>query len=814
MLATSRTVIYIANMKYLLPLILFLSLEKTFSQTDSIPYTIAQYAAFKNTDLLFVHTDKHIYTNNEFIWFSAWLLRCGIDSLPLHRFVSLTLVPADRRIPSLHQKFLMTNGYSYGSMKLPDSIAPGEYKLVAYTNMMGADSLPVAVFTQEISLRSLRQSEFVAAATLLEDTTGRKDLLITVRNKITGKPVPDAALSLWCGNSKVINAITNKDGIYRQNLSKLSADNANAAIVMTKVKYKGEVEYLQNKWPWPTAERQLEVHGYPEGGYLVSNVPCNIGWESKTDQGEPVAIRAVIFEGQRAIDTIRTDEHGLGKFLLIPREGALYSIRPITWPAGMSLKKDRYALPVVLQKGITLSLPKAIAGDSLPFNVFAAGFSTVHLVVHNFQKVFQQQDLSIKTGGTRVLLLLNELPKGLMAITLLDSNGRPLAERLFFAHYNEKALCTITSDKKVYEKRQPVTVSFQLTNNQQPAAGFASVACAQANRFDNSKHQDIESFYYLHAALQDAPPYHNSQGYMDSDYLEKVLLVRGWRRYTWQELMAGNYQPPSFYTPAIGGKVILGIGRVKKPLMVTMLNGHASVPYVTTDPKGNFLCAYEQLLVDQEKKLWMSSGDKALENEVIMNDPFVAINKKLASHMPFKSVNADRYLQHAMDLALSELNKVKQLAVVTITAKGSDYSLFAAANACGDYVCPYNILNCFNHVFHPGNRLPVKGKMYSLKGGGQIVYQGCMLEETTLGVLQYDGIKIGKEFYKIDLSEATTGNPLYNSTLYWSPTLTFDKDGKAEATFNTSDITGRFRIVVNGITGENMFYATGIIEVK
>jgi uncharacterized protein YfaS (alpha-2-macroglobulin family) len=80
--------------------------------------------------------------------------------------------------------------------------------------------------------------------------------------------------------------------------------------------------------------------------------------------------------------------------------------------------------------------------------------------------------------------------------------------------------------------------------------------------------------------------------------------------------------------------------------------------------------------------------------------------------------------------------------------------------------------------------------------------------------VQYDGIKKGKEFYKVDLSEATTDNPLNISTIYWSPSLVFDKNGKAEASFNTGDITGRFRIVVNGLAEDNLFYATGMIDVK
>ncbi|THU37060.1 hypothetical protein FAM09_19090 [Niastella caeni] len=802
-------------MRYFLVSILFLCMENTIAQMDSIPLKMEYYASFKNTDLLFVHTDKHIYTNNEFIWFSAWLLRCGNDSLPLHRVLSLALVPADTRIVRVQQKFVMTNGYSYGSIQLPDSIAPGECKLLAYTNMMGADSLPVALFTQDVSIRSLRQSDFVAAATILEDTTASKDLLITVRDKVTGKPVQNAELSLWSGNSKTITASTGKNGMYRQNLSALKPININSPMVITKIKYQGDVEYLQHKWPWTTSAPQLEMRFYPEGGYLVSNLPGNIGWESKSDQGEPVAISAVVFEDQRPIDTIKTNEKGLGNFKIVPHAGATYSIRPLAWPNGMKLKEEGYTLQTTLSKGMTISVPQAITGDSLWFNVYATGYSQVTMVVHNFQTVFNQQILPGKEGGVRVLLLLDDVPKGLTAITLLDSNGGPLAERIFFAHYNRRAKCAITPDKKVYEKRQQVKVTFQLTNNQQPIAGFASVACAQANRFDNSKHQDIESFAYLHAAIQDAPAFSTGQGYNDVEYLENVLLVRGWRRYAWQELLADNHQPPMYHTPFISGKVIPGLGKIKKPLTVTILNGNTSVSFVSTDSMGNFTCAYDQLLVEQDKRLWMNAGDKTLDNKLVLHDPFIDINKRLAVKMHFNSVDADRYLQYALDLAESDFQKVKQLTLVTVTAKKSkDESMFGATNACGDYICMGNRLNCYTHAGQSSNRLPEKGKTYFTNGGGTAVYWGCAFEENNHGVFQYDGIKLGKEFYKIDPDEMTTGNPQNISTLYWLPTLVFDKDGKGEINFYTGDITGRFRIVVNGLAGDKLFYANGFIDVK
>ena len=113
----------------------------------------------------------------------------------------------------------------------------------------------------------------------------------------------------------------------------------------------------------------------------------------------------------------------------------------------------------------------------------------------------------------------------------------------------------------------------------------------------------------------------------------------------------------------------------------------------------------------------------------------------------------------------------------------------------------------------PYNRAPEKGKVYHIGGRGQVIYTGCDME-TYNDIQEYDGIKAGKEFYGEDFSQKLSGNPEYISTIYWEPTLKFDENGKAEASFYTSDITGRFRVVVNGVSGDNVFYTTTNFDVK
>ncbi len=46
--------------------------------------------------------------------------------------------------------------------------------------------------------------------------------------------------------------------------------------------------------------------------------------------------------------------------------------------------------------------------------------------------------------------------------------------------------------------------------------------------------------------------------------------------------------------------------------------------------------------------------------------------------------------------------------------------------------------------------------------------------------------------------------PDTRNLLYWSPSVSTDKDGKGQIQFYTSDITGKYRVVIQGITKEGV----------
>jgi hypothetical protein len=82
----------------------------------------------------------------------------------------------------------------------------------------------------------------------------------------------------------------------------------------------------------------------------------------------------------------------------------------------------------------------------------------------------------------------------------------------------------------------------------------------------------------------------------------------------------------------------------------------------------------------------------------------------------------------------------------------------------------------------------------------------------------YEGCQVQQSFFTPDYTTATTKDnriPDYRNTLYWKPDVHTGKDGKAEIGFFTSDETGNYNIVVEGISsvGETG-YAKASLKVK
>ncbi|MEJ7780755.1 MAG: hypothetical protein WKF68_14325 [Daejeonella sp.] len=592
--------------------LLFVVSETAKAQTDILDGNVLlekldNYSRSNPSALLFVHTDKTLYTNNETIWFSAYLIKSLISGLTDHTIVSVALIAESDRKIILEDRYLMDKGLSFGSMNLPDSIPPGNYKFVASTNVLDKGGRPLAVFNQALTVKSITQRDFDVTLSLLDTVINNGSVRAQVKvslKDIQSKEKPILEYSV--GKEK------NKPVVLKENsfIINIPVEQLKQArpVLLTSVKYKRQVQHLSVKLPEIKREG-INVSFYPEGGSLVKGLESIIGVEAKTSHGLPIALTGIVYRDAEIVDTISTNSYGMGKFRLKPDDKSKYVLKVTT---NNFLQKDTaYTLPAAAEDGLLIQLPSAITGDSLRLSIYSKVPRQVQVMVHDYRNAYASFQAEAKPSGTKLKIILPIVPKGISAVTILDEQRRPLAERLFFAHYGTGISAAIEPDKKVYGRKEKVNVKLRLKDqNGIPVQGLVSIAVVQDNRIERSKSQDIETYTYLNNILGNLPANPSGRGFNNREYLEDMLLVKGWRRYTWQSLMnSRNGDTLTAIHPEITGRVTYNKKPLKKAITLNIMRD-SLFDLITTENDGSFIVSPEQILITEGRKILFSVNEK------------------------------------------------------------------------------------------------------------------------------------------------------------------------------------------------------------
>ena len=105
-------------------------------ETDLLAQKVENYASKHLEEKLFLHTDKSVYLADEICWFKIYNVD-GFFHLPLSLSTIAYIEILDNHSkPVAQEKVDLQNGQGGGSIKIPSSIASGHYTLRAYTNWM------------------------------------------------------------------------------------------------------------------------------------------------------------------------------------------------------------------------------------------------------------------------------------------------------------------------------------------------------------------------------------------------------------------------------------------------------------------------------------------------------------------------------------------------------------------------------------------------------------------------------------------------------------------------------------------------------
>lgn len=753
---------------------------------------------------LFVHFDKNVYSSNEMVWFTAYLLQEQKELVGEHKILSVSLIKNSDSSIVLQEKFVMGEGLSFGNLTLPNLLPNGDYHFMVFTNRV-VKSKPVVVFVQPITLITNVLSNIRANIQFQKPPSPTDTIANFLLNVTTSDSrfLPKPALVNYKLGSFNGQGKTDASGQLVINVP-FSAVKKDTVVNIT---VKSEKDSATLKIAMPIFKRKANVIFYPEGGYAIENIPGYVAFEIKDSFGSPLQLSGILFKDGEPIDTLQSNYYGMGKFIFAPQTNSNYTFKPI----GKNIADSIYNLPKAIGKGTSIVVREAVVTDTLSLSLRSNQTGLHYLRLHNFRESFVYTPLIIKNAQS-LKIPLHNLPKGLFTITLSDSLGRPMADRMAFAHYDIKEKITIATDKQIYRPREKVNLTLKLDSG--VTEGVFSIAVVQESRLSSKNRTDIESYAYLNSEIGSLPLNAIGNAYKDKAFVEDILRVKGWSKYTW--LALENVNPKDSiknYDPMeITGTVTRNGKLLDKPttLGITIDTLFTLLP---TTNNGSFVLPMDNLIAESGKKAYaFLNGTNKEIAKIRINDPFLAVaNNNILNSWPAyasQPIISDNYLKQISEQRIL-LNEV-----VIKGGKDNEYlgEMKNGPNACGDYVCNYGFLNC---PIHFGGTIPIKDRTYALhdktneKGYILYKYKGCEKDQVKNWLNPIPIINTNKIFYVDGYKD--NQEPAIFSTLYWQHYVKLNNIS-VDLNFYTGDILGKFNIIVQGVVDYNFF--SQIVEFK
>ena len=186
---------------------------------------------------------------------------------------------------------------------------------------------------------------------------------------------------------------------------------------------------------------------FPEGGHLIDGIYSVVAFKATYGNGIPEDVSGKVYENGKVIAAIKCLHDGMGRFSFTPKAGRNYK--------------------VVLNDGRTIPFP-AVEHEGFSLRVLKNNTKEITLIIsdsdtttHNFSITAKLNgNLCCNASGTVSGSKLVRLPKeyfpqqGIAEITLLDGDGRPVAERLVYVNPDKMLNITALPGKEQYDRRK------------------------------------------------------------------------------------------------------------------------------------------------------------------------------------------------------------------------------------------------------------------------------------------------------------------------------------------------------------------------
>jgi hypothetical protein len=294
--------------------------------------------------------------------------------------------------------------------------------------------------------------------------------------------------------------------------------------------------------PAVAATRSLKL--FPEGGELVEGLESVVAFKSTDFYGFPVDIKGTVKDNTGAVITsFESDHDGMGKFLLEPKPGATY------YAEWQDEKKQarKTPFPPAKKTGVVLRLVPQENKEGFVVrrsNDVPDNLKSLWVLASYNQQVVYKARLNLREtfmiGGA---IPLEGIPSGVLHITVFDAQWHALAERIAFINKEDYFFSTrVTPVLKDTKKRGKNVIEIEVPDTLRSNLSIA-VTDAAISKADPDA-DNIVSRLLLGGDLKGYVhnPYYYFLGTDETirGHLDLVMLTHGWRRYKWEDLVAGR----------------------------------------------------------------------------------------------------------------------------------------------------------------------------------------------------------------------------------------------------------------------------------
>ena len=484
----------------------------------------------------YVQMDKPLYKPGDDIWFKAWVTDRQTGKLTNRSEILYAEIidPKGKVKKKLH--LIANNGTAHGDYHLSSEAAGGLYKLRVYTRWM-KNKASDNYYEREFTVQKVMKPRLLMDLEFLEKGYGPGEevqadfSLETPDNKPLSRDFTCTVLK----NGKKLEsfeAATDDQGetVIRYELSEdLKTPNM---VLNVKFPYKGQTESISRTIP--ITLKQVALEFFPEGGDWLAGVEQRIAFKATDRHGKPVDVQGrILNDSDAVVAKFSSYHHGMGAFRLAAKSGSSYRAE-LTHPNTVS---ETYPLPETVDRSLALEV-KMQQGREVPVRIFSEEARNVTLKAGVSGKNYYTGKERLQRGWNETTIPADNIPAGVMRVTLFNGNTKPECERLIFVNKHRQMQVNISTGKEKYLPREKVEMTIETRdNNGNPVNANLALAVVDNTllTFADDKQAHILSHLLLKSEVKgniEEPNFYFREDEPRADSaLNYLLMTQGWRRF-------------------------------------------------------------------------------------------------------------------------------------------------------------------------------------------------------------------------------------------------------------------------------------------